>query len=217
MMHEDLAETVPRYAIGALERIERQALEAHLLSGCIPCRTALKEFQSVAVALPFALTIVEPPRTLKAKIIGARTQAHPTETESDPSVKPSLEPGEWMKHLFPPSSPATASFGWALGTVIVGVLSLLIVVGLNTSSRVVEDASKLAELQTQAEAAGAKLATIQQQVSEHEEVLAQTREELQRRTAQLAEIRDQLIQREVEVDDLKAQLAQRSGRPVRIP
>jgi hypothetical protein len=217
MTHEDLAETVPLYATGALEKIERQALEAHLLSGCIRCRTALKEFQSVAVALPFALTIVEPPPTLKAKIMGARTQAHPAETERDSSLKPSLEPGEWMKHLFPPSSPSTASFGWALGTVIVGVLGLLIVVGLNTSTRVAEDASKLAELQTRAEADSAKLTTLEQQLSEREEVLTQTREELQRRTAELVEIRDQLIQREVEVDELKAQLAQRSGRIVHIP
>ncbi len=217
MTHEDLAETVPLYAIGALEKIERQALEAHLLSGCIPCRTALKEFQSVAVALPFALTIVEPSRTLKAKIMGARSQNTSAETESDPPVIPSLEPGEWMKHLFPPSSPATASFGWALGTVIVGVLSLLIVVGLNTSARVSDDQSQLMELQSQVYAAAAKLTTLQQQLSEREDVLAQTRDELQHRTAQLAEIRDQLIQREVEVDELKAQLAQHSGRPVRIP
>lgn len=74
MTHEDLEETVPLYAIGALEKIERQALEAHLLSGCISCRTALKEFQSVAISLPFALNIVPPPRALKAKIMGARAQ-----------------------------------------------------------------------------------------------------------------------------------------------
>jgi hypothetical protein len=34
MTHEELEESVPLYAAGALDRIERQALEAHLLSGC---------------------------------------------------------------------------------------------------------------------------------------------------------------------------------------
>lgn len=217
MTHEDLAETVPIYAIGTLEKIERQALEAHLLSGCIPCRTALKEFQSVAVALPFALSLTPPPRGLKAKIMGARTQASPTEAGSPPSVKPSLEPGEWMKHLFPPTSPATTSFGWALGTVIVGVLVLLMFLGWNRSARFTEDTSKLAELQSHVDAASAKLATLQQQLSEREEVLVQTREELQRRTEELAETKDQLIQREAELDDLKAQLAQQSGRSDHVP
>lgn len=217
MTHEDLAETVPLYAIGALEKIERQVIEAHLLSGCIPCRTALKELQSVAVALPFALTIREPPRALRAKIMGTCTKANPAETESPPSVKPNLEPGEWMKHLFPPSSPATISFGWALGIVTAGIMTLLIVVGLNASARMTEDASNLVELRSQVDAATIKLMTLQQQLNEREEILTQTREELQRRTSELAEIRDQLIQREVEVDDLKAQLAQHSERPMRIP
>lgn len=217
MTHDDLAETVPLYAIGALEKIERQAFEAHLLSGCIPCRTALKEFQSVAVALPFALSLTPPPRALKAKIMGARTQAPPAEAGSPPFVKPSLEPGEWMKHLFPPTSPPTTSFGWALGIVIVGVLVLLMVLSWNRSTRVTEDISKLAELQSQVDAAGAKLATLQQQLSEREEVLEQTREELQRRTEELAETKDQLIQREAELDDLKAHLAQQGGRSDHVP
>ncbi|NGZ03013.1 MAG: hypothetical protein CV090_08185, partial [Nitrospira sp. WS238] len=85
MTHEDLADTVPLYAIGALEKPERQALEAHLLSGCTPCRTALKEFQSVAVALPFALSLTPPPRGLRDKIMGARTQESPAETGSPSS------------------------------------------------------------------------------------------------------------------------------------
>ncbi|MGC4098782.1 MAG: hypothetical protein QM706_16845 [Nitrospira sp.] len=53
MTHDELEASVPLDAAGALERVERQALEAHLLSGCIPCRTTLKEYQSVVVTLPF--------------------------------------------------------------------------------------------------------------------------------------------------------------------
>jgi len=217
MTHEDLEETVPLYAIGALEKIERQALEAHLLAGCIPCRTALKEFQSVAISLPFALNIVPPPRALKAKIMGTRTQAPPSDTVALSSATPNLEPGEWMKHLFPPSSPSTTSFGLALGLVFVGILVLLMFQGWNSSPRVPEDTRTLAELQTQVDTTNAQLTTLQQQLSEREEVLTQTREELQRRMEELAEVKDQLIQREAEVDDLNAQLAQHSGRSSRIP
>lgn len=217
MTHEDLEETVPLYAIGALEKIERQALEAHLLSGCISCRTALKELQSVAISLPFALDIVPPPRALKAKILGARTQASPTQTPAHPSATPGLEPGEWMKHLFPPTSPSTTSFGLALGMVFVGILVLLMFQSWKSSPRVIEDTRTLAELQTQVDAANAQLTTLQQQLSEREDSLMQTREALQRRMEELAEFKDQLIHREAELDDLKAQLAEQGGHSASMP
>lgn len=217
MTHEDLAETVPLYAIGALEKTERQALEAHLLSGCTPCRTVLKEFQSVAVALPFALSLTPPPRGLRAKIMGARAQEPLADTGSPPSATPSLEPGEWMKHLFPPTSASTTSFAWALSIVIVGVLGLLIFLSWNTSPRITEDTSRQVELQIQADAANAKLATIQQQLSERDEALAQTREELQRRMDELAELKDQLIHREAELDALRTQLAEHGGPSAQLP
>ncbi len=217
MTHEDLEETVPLYAIGALEKTERQALEAHLLAGCMPCRTALKEFQSVAISLPFSLNLVPPPRALKAKIMGARTQTPPTETAAHPSATPSLEPGEWMKHLFPPTSPSTTSFGFALGMVFVGILVLLMFQSWKSSPRVTEETRTRAELQTQVDAVNAQLTTLQQQLSEREESLTQTREELQRRMEELAELKDQLIHRDAELDDLKAQLAERGGHPTSIP
>ncbi|MGE0471750.1 MAG: hypothetical protein Nkreftii_001314 [Candidatus Nitrospira kreftii] len=217
MTHEDLEETVPLYAIGALEKIERQALEAHLLSGCISCRTALKEFQSVAISLPFALNIVPPPRALKAKIMGARAQTPSAETPAHPSATPSLEPGEWMKHLFPPTSPSTTSFGLALGMVFVGILVLLIFQSWKPSPRTAEDTRTLGKLQTQVDAANAQLTTLQHQLSEREESLMQTREELQRRMEELGELKDQLIHREAELDDLKAQLAERGGHSASLP
>ena len=46
MTHEELEESVPLYAAGALDRTERQTLEAHLLSGCASCHSALKDYQS---------------------------------------------------------------------------------------------------------------------------------------------------------------------------
>ena len=196
MTHDELEAAVPLYTVGALERVERQALEAHLLAGCIPCHTTLKEYQSVAVTLPFRLNSTPPPRTLKGKIMSARVSTSATDSETQPSSKPSLEPGQWMNHLFPPSPPPTSSFGWVLGMVV--VLIILVLFGWNASTRVTENMEKLAQLQSQAEETGFKLSTLQQQLSERAELLAQTREELQRRMAELAEVRDQLIQREAE-------------------
>lgn len=216
MMHHELQAAVPLYAVGALERAERQALEAHLLSGCIPCYTTLKEYQSVAVTLPFGLDITPPPRILKGKIMSSRVSHPAAESETQSPGKPSLEPGEWMKHLFPPSSPPATPFGWALGTVILVVLIILVFFGW-TSSQVTEDMEKLAQLQAQAEETGSKLVTLQQRLSEREELLAQTRDELQRRTAELAEVKDQLIQREAELEEIKSQLPQQRIRSTPMP
>jgi len=73
MTHEELEEAVPLYATGALDRAERQALEAHLLSGCASCHNALKDYQSVASLLPFGLSPIQAPRSLKAKIMTAKS------------------------------------------------------------------------------------------------------------------------------------------------
>ena len=101
MTHEELEEAVPLYAAGALDRTERQALEAHLLSGCQSCRTALKDYQSVASLLPFGLSPTQPPRALKSKVMAARNPAPiAVENLQKESGRPSLEPGEWMNHLF---------------------------------------------------------------------------------------------------------------------
>src|SRR6185295_5385391 len=124
MTHEELEAAVPLYAAGALDRVERQALEAHLLSGCTSCHSALKDYQSVASLLPFSLSPTKPPRSLKAKIMTERNPAPiPAEPTANEPVRPSLEPGEWMNHLFPPVAPARSlSLPWALG-----IAALLIV------------------------------------------------------------------------------------------
>ena len=117
MTHEELEESVPLYAAGALDRIERQALEAHLLSGCASCHSALKEYQSVAALLPLGLSPTKPPRSLKATIMAGRHPSPiPAEAAQNESARSSLEPGEWMNHLFPPVAPARLlSLPWALG------------------------------------------------------------------------------------------------------
>src|SRR5262245_66014594 len=103
MTHEELEEAVPLYATGALDRAERQALEAHLLSGCQSCHNALKEYQSVASLLPFGLTPMQAPRALKAKIMAARnTDPLAIEKNAKEPLRPRIEPGACMNHLFTP-------------------------------------------------------------------------------------------------------------------
>lgn len=213
MTHEELEDAVPLYAVGALERVERQALEAHLLSGCVSCHQALKEYQSVAAVLPFGLPSTTPPRALKAKIMAART---PIAVGAEPAAKPSpsLEPGEWMNHLFPPeSSPRALWLSWAIGLAAVAVLAAGAYFAWDAYTRLNDDTTRLAQLQTQADATNAKLAAVQQQLAERDKTLAQIRDELQHRIMETAELKDQLLQRETELEDTRIQLAQRGIRP----
>ena len=220
MTHEDLEDTIPLYAVGALERGERQAIEAHLLSGCVPCHSALKDYQSVAFVLPFGLNMTAPPHGLKATIMAARTSAALQETEAQQSEKPSLEPGEWMNHLFLPEIPSKhiSSFRWVFGLAV----AIVIAGGGYTTwtaynTQVAADSARLAQVQDQAAAARSELATLQRQIDERDESLAQSREELERRAMEIVELKDQLIQREAELEVAIAQLTEQGTKPVRVP
>ena len=219
MTHEELEEAVPLYAVGALDRPERQAFEAHLLSGCQSCHNALKDYQSVASLLPFGLSSMQAPRGLKARIMAAR---HPDQLAVDngekESARSSLEPGEWMNHLFPPESSSRAtSFGLIVGLVTIAVLAIGSYLAWNYYTRIAEDAMRLAQLQAQADATSSKLIALQQQLSERETSLAQMQEVLQRSTSDVAELKVQLIHRDAELEDMKFQLEERGGQRARTP
>jgi anti-sigma-K factor RskA len=215
MTHEELEETVPLYAAGALERSERQALEAHLLSGCVSCHTALKEFQSVAAILPFGLSPSSPPRTLKAKIMAARAPAAIAEnTPEKIEPKPSLEPGEWMNHLFPPESAVPSwSFGWASKFAAVAILAIGGYVAWTSSAKNSTGTAAVQQLQAASEDQAKTVAALQQQLEDREREIAQVKEELQQRTIDSTELKSQLIQREAELEDLKFQFTARGGVP----
>jgi hypothetical protein len=219
MTHEELEDAVPLYAVGGLERAERQAVEAHLLSGCVSCHGALKEYQSVAVILPFSLHIVPPPRTLKAKIMAARIPSANQDAAAQEAGKPNLEPGEWMNHLFPPEAHShTASFGWAIGIAMAAIVAGGGYAAWTAyDTRVSEDTTKLTRLQDQAASVGSKLSALRQQLEERDTSLAQAREELEHQRTELADLKDQLIQREAELDVAKAQLDQPGRRQGQAP
>lgn len=209
MTHEELEEAVPLYAAGALDRAERQALEAHLLSGCQPCHNALKEYQSVASVLSFGLSPIQAPRALKAKIMAAR---NPDSLPIDNIVKepgrPSLEPGEWMNHLFPPIVPARSfSLPWAIG------LATLLIVGLGGylvwtyTLRLSDDASKIRLLEGSLLEQTTKVANLQRDVSTRDRVLAELQVDAQRKANDAIELKSQLMEREIELDTARAQLS----------
>jgi anti-sigma-K factor RskA len=220
MMHEELEESVPLYAAGALDRIERQALEAHLLSGCASCHSALKDYQSVAALLPLGLSPTKPPRSLKATIMAGRNPAPiPAEAASNESARPSLEPGEWMNHLFPPVAPAKSlSLPWALGLATFLILAVGGYFVWNVSTQHSIDTSSIKQLDTSLQEKSTKLADLQREVDNQASALAELRNEIQQRTNEAAGAKEQLAQREAELEETRVQLSQRgSARPVETP
>jgi hypothetical protein len=208
MTHEELEEAVPLYATGALDRAERQALEAHLLSGCQSCHTALKEYQSVASLLPFGLSPTQAPRGLKAKIMAARS-SNPlgVDGNSKESVRPSLEPGEWMNHLFPPIAPARSlSLPWAIGLVSVLFLSLGGYFVWTYTTRVTDDSLKIQQLEATVQEQSIKLASLRRDLTAKERSLGDLQNDVQRRINDAIELKSLLIEREAELETTREQL-----------
>lgn len=213
MKHEELEESVPLYAAGALDRVERQALEAHLLSGCASCHSMLKSYQSIAALLPLALSPTMPPRSLKAKIMAERSpEPIPVQSVLNDPARLSLEPGEWMDHLFPAEAPVqSTALPWALG---LGLLLIVAVGGYfvwDVWTQRSSDTAKIQQLEASIQEKSTKLAGVDREVGDQTKALAELRNELQQRTSDVAEAKEQLTQREAELEEARAQLSRQSG------
>ena len=207
MTHEELEEAVPLYAIGALERSERQAIEAHLLSGCAACHAALKDYQTVASLLPFGLTPATPPNTLKAAILMAPASTTSQVETKQPGPRSSLEPGEWMNHLFPPITPARSlpfrvAMGFAAAVLIFGGGYLAWMNYAQTAQR----SGEIQQLQAAVQQEASRVAGLQSELRQREQTVNSLKSDLDQRTTEVAELRDQVLQREAELDDAHQQL-----------
>lgn len=213
MTHEELEDSVPLYAAGSLDKIERQALEAHLLSGCTSCHSALKDYQSIAALLPLSLSPITPPRSLKARVMAERNPTPlPADTEKKEPVRPSLEPGEWMEHLFPPVAPArSSSLPWALGFVALLILAVGGYVAWSFSTQRSIATSSIQQLETSLQEKSAKLADLSREVADQAKTLAELRNELDQRTIEATDAKEQLAQREAELEETRVELTQRNA------
>jgi anti-sigma-K factor RskA len=208
MTHEELEEAVPLYAAGALDRAERQVLEAHLLSGCQSCHSALKDYQSVASLLPFGLSPTQAPRALKSKLMAALNQENLAVDSllKEPSRR-SLEPGEWMNHLFPPITPARSlSLPWAIGLVAVLLVSLVGYFLWAYNVRVSEDTLKIQQLEAAVQEQSNKVAGLKRDLSLKDRTLSDLQVDIQRRINDAMELKGQLMEREVELETTREQL-----------
>jgi len=199
MSHEQFEDAVPLYAIGALDRQERQALEAHLLTGCTACRAALKEYQGVATLLPYGLPPAAVPPTLGTQVITAVAQEPSRSNEGQTRVQVGPASGRWIERIFPllPSWPSAFSPTFALVLVL-----LLAGTGWYTFSlnaRVSLETAQRQQLET----------ALQEELQQRAGDLTGLQASLSQREAELALVRAQLTQREQDTVILRKALAQR--------
>ena len=213
MKHEELEDSVPLYAAGALDRTERQALEAHLLSGCASCHSMLKEYQSVAALLPLALPQTDPPKSLKSKIMAERSpEIIPAKVIPVDPTKPSLDPGDWMDHLFPAETPVQSpALPWALG---LGALLIVAIGGYFAWSLWAQhssDTAKIQQLETSLQEKTTELADVDREIRGQAKSLTELQNELAQRAGEAADAKEKLAQREAELEETHTQLNQRGN------
>ncbi len=130
MDHEQLEENLSLYALGTLGPESAREVASHLASGCPHCGALLRQYQSTADMLPYALTLNRPPAELKAGIMRAVTgqedgsatdatmKVPPLETEPLPermSIPPPPPPPEMAQpRAAKPSSWRDRPAGWSL-------------------------------------------------------------------------------------------------------
>lgn len=120
--HQDRFEDwMPAYALGALEGDERQALEAHLATGCRRCATLLAGWKADLAALAAQAPPVEPSDVTRSRLlekIEAEAKGSSPETRLPPTgVSPTTE------SVTPPQAAPrrSALAGWALAASIAAV------------------------------------------------------------------------------------------------
>ncbi|WP_447976979.1 anti-sigma factor domain-containing protein [Candidatus Nitrospira bockiana] len=208
MTHEQIEEALPLYAVGALDRQERHAVEAHLLTGCTTCHALVKDYHGVAGLLPFALPAATPPP--KSELLGRIfQQSRPGESD-----RPSIRLGGWVRGVLTPFISPT----WQPAVSVVLLVLVAAVGGYAwfAHTEAVSERELRAKIETVLQEASARTAALQGQLTQQEQTLAALRREFTERLGTLSDAEDRLIQREAELDSLKSELAKHEQEAARL-
>jgi anti-sigma-K factor RskA len=93
MTHDELRELSGGYALGVLDEPERRAFEQHLAT-CASCAAEIRDFTAVASALALDVPQVEPPRSLRERVLRAATQPGPQPAVIEPIAEHRALQGE---------------------------------------------------------------------------------------------------------------------------
>jgi hypothetical protein len=156
--------------------------------------------------LPFGLSPVQAPRALKSKIMAARGNPMVDGLLKDAGRR-SLEPGEWMNHLFPPIAPARSlTLPWAIGAGAVLVISVAGYFIWTYATQLADDAAKIQRLEATVQEQSTNIDGLKRQLSLRERSLAELQVDAQRKLNDALELKSQLMDREVELQTTQEQL-----------
>lgn len=98
--HDELAELAGLYVLGALSPEERRAFEQHLTS-CESCSEEVRALAGVAQALPHAVTQIDPPASLRSRVMSvtgdaAHTRSHVVQMPPRPAVRSTRASFAWL-------------------------------------------------------------------------------------------------------------------------
>lgn len=117
MTHDELRELSGGYALGILDEPQRRAFEAHV-STCASCAAEIRDFTAVASALALDVPQVDPPASLRDRVLRAATSPAPRSAVVDSiagrrAASEQRRPGR--ERLFALLSAAAAVIAVALG------------------------------------------------------------------------------------------------------
>lgn len=115
-VEEHVLEQIPAYALGILDGAEAKTVTDHLAT-CDRCRAEMRAYSQVVDSLPLAMVQVEPPATLKGKILQQATS-----TERPVQAQPSRKWWQGLSARLAPVAPV-----W-------GMVSLILIVLLGASN-----------------------------------------------------------------------------------
>ena len=205
MTHEEIEDAIPLYAIGALDRSERTAVESHLLTGCGTCHVLAKDYQAVAGLLPFGLRSVAPPS--KSKILAAVFENAASADQGDIVGADGLGVGAWINEwLAPFIKPSLQP--------VISVVLLLLLAGTGwyawmTHRQVANEAGQREQIEAALHDASTRTAALQRDLTQQEQALASLKEEVEHRIGTVSDTRNKLIEREAELDIVREELSRR--------
>jgi anti-sigma-K factor RskA len=212
MSHAGFEESLDLYAIGALDREERRALDVHLLTGCQGCHAALKEAQAVVSLLPYRLPLAAPPADLKDRLLASLPQAAPATTLPKVSVQIERQPEVRLSRIVarPPW------WGWLLHPLVMVLVVLAAgAYAWSLRSRLPVEIEQRSRLEATLKEQTAHLGALHRQVEEQRRLLTEVQGQVAASAGELDRLRQTLAAREAELDQARAALAraQPSGAP----
>ncbi|TKB81730.1 MAG: hypothetical protein E8D45_01665 [Nitrospira sp.] len=212
MAHEQFEESVPLYAVGALEKAERQVLEVHLLSGCTACHAALKSYSAVAGLLPYGLPPHLAPVELRAGIMEARSKSHARSESHGAAVKIQEPAGSWLADMLSPGG-LRPSWGFnpavSLAAVLIAIGAIAYSAYLRSQMTIEQD--QILQVQTALQEEHQRIAAAQQHLTAQHQELSALRDQVGFQTGEVEQLKAELADREEQVDQLQTHVAQQGG------